>query len=149
MIKKYKFGFDIWGLLLFLIIMIPNFIWFTVPAPNDILRAESVTPVIDAIGSVLQIVFIATLCILVRVDIDKIEFSKMIIGTLIMVVGYFISWIVYYYGITNSLIIILLTILPCLAFTLYSIDRRNLFAFITIVLFTFCHIIYSFTNFII
>ena len=95
MIKKYKFGFDIWGLLLFLIIMIPNFIWFTVPAPNDILRAESVTPVIDAIGSVLQIVFIATLCILVRVDIDKIEFSKMIIGTLIMVVGYFISWIVY------------------------------------------------------
>ena len=28
---KYKLGFDIWGLLLFLGIMVPNFIWFAVP----------------------------------------------------------------------------------------------------------------------
>lgn len=43
MIKKYKIGFDIWGLIIFIIIMIPNFIWFAVPAPNDILRGESIT----------------------------------------------------------------------------------------------------------
>ena len=42
MIKKYKMGFDIWGLITFIIIiMIPNFIWFAVPAANDILRGES------------------------------------------------------------------------------------------------------------
>lgn len=43
MFKKYKIGFDVWGALLFLIIMIPNFIWFSLPAPNDILRVDSVT----------------------------------------------------------------------------------------------------------
>lgn len=31
MLKKYKMGFDIWGLIVFLIIMIPNFIWFAIP----------------------------------------------------------------------------------------------------------------------
>ena len=49
MLKEYKFGFNIYGLLLFLIIMIPNFIWFAVPAPDDVLRVESVTEMIDTI----------------------------------------------------------------------------------------------------
>ena len=43
MLKKYRFGFDVQGLLLFIVIMIPNFIWFDLPAPNDILRADSAT----------------------------------------------------------------------------------------------------------
>ncbi len=54
MLKEYKFGFNIYGLLLFLIIMIPNFIWFAVPAPNDVLRTESVTEVIDTIAFCLS-----------------------------------------------------------------------------------------------
>ena len=49
-LKEYKFGFNIYGLLLFLIIMIPNFIWFAIPAPNDVLRTESVTEVIDTMA---------------------------------------------------------------------------------------------------
>ena len=58
MLKKYKMGFDAWGLVVFLIIMIPNFIWSAVPAPDDILRTESTTKVIDAIGSVAQVIMI-------------------------------------------------------------------------------------------
>ena len=57
-LKEYKFGFNIYGLLLFLIIMIPNFIWFAVPAPNDVLRTESVTEVIDTIASVCQVLMV-------------------------------------------------------------------------------------------
>ncbi len=40
MLKKYKIGFDIWGALLFLIIMIPNFIWFVIPAPNGYIEGR-------------------------------------------------------------------------------------------------------------
>ena len=58
MIKKYKIGFEFWGVLLFLIIMIPNFIWFAVPAPNDILRADSITKAVDTVGSVCQVLMI-------------------------------------------------------------------------------------------
>lgn len=66
MLKKYKIGFDIWGIIVFLIIMIPNFIWFAVPAPNDILRTESVTVVIDAIGSICQVLMICALCVFIN-----------------------------------------------------------------------------------
>ncbi len=35
MLKKYELRFEVWGFLLSLM-MIPNFIWFAIPAPNDI-----------------------------------------------------------------------------------------------------------------
>lgn len=66
MLKKYKFGFDIWGLIIFLIVMIPTFFWSLVPAPNDILRNESKTHFIDMIGSVCQVLFAAMICLLIN-----------------------------------------------------------------------------------
>ena len=115
MLKKYRFGFDIFGLILFLLVMIPNFIWFAVPAPNDVLRTESITPIIDVIASVSQVVFIAAICILIRKDVDKIRLSKLIILSLAMVITYFVGWILYYSGIVNPIVIALLTIPPCMA----------------------------------
>ena len=35
MTGKYRLGFSIWALLLFLAVMIPNFIWFAVPATSS------------------------------------------------------------------------------------------------------------------
>ena len=149
MLKKYRVGFDIFGLLLFLLVMIPNFIWFEVPAPNDILRAESITPLIDGIGSVSQVIFIAAICILKRKGIDRIRLSKLIILSLAMVITYFIGWILYYNGIVNLIAIILLTIPPCMAFILYAVDRKNVIAIISTVIFTVCHVIYGAVNYII
>ena len=146
---KYKIGFDLWGLLLFLVIMLPNFIWMAIPAPKDILRVSSITPIIDTIGSIFQVIFILLMCILIRKDREKIKFSKTIIGMIIFVICYFIGWIFYYCGFTNSLIIVLLTIPPCLAFLLYTIDRKNVLALISVTIFTLCHIIYGFVNYII
>lgn len=50
MLKRYKLSFEICGLLLFLIVMIPNFIWFAIPAPNDILRTKSITETVDTVA---------------------------------------------------------------------------------------------------
>lgn len=33
LVKEYRFGFEVWGLVLFIGIMLPNFVWFAVPAP--------------------------------------------------------------------------------------------------------------------
>ena len=68
MLKKYKIGFDIWGLIVFIIIMLPNFIWFAVPAPNDILRKKSVTVVIDAIATICQVLMIFSLCVFINTE---------------------------------------------------------------------------------
>ncbi len=117
MLKEYKLSFNIYGLLLFLIIMIPNFIWFAVPAPNDVLRADSVTGGIDTIASVCQVL--------------------MIIAVMICCLLYFASWVGYYAGIVNMGVILGLTVSPCLAFLFFAIDRKNMIAVIPMLLILF------------
>ena len=76
MLNKYRFGFDVWGLILFLLVMLPNFIWFVFPAPNDVLRAESATPVVDMIASVCQVLTVACLCFVIKLETSKLRFSS-------------------------------------------------------------------------
>jgi len=148
MFKKYKIGFDIWGLLLFLIIMIPNFIWFVVPAPNDILRADSITKAVDTVASVCQFLMIILLCILIRKERNKTRLPS-ITAVVISCLLYFVSWVFYYLGITNVFVILGLTIPPCLAFLFFAIARKNMIAIIPISVFAICHLIYATVNFVI
>ena len=147
--EKYRFGFDIAALILFLLVMAPTFIWLAIPAPNDVLRAESVTPIVDIIGSVCQILFIACLCMIINKERSKLRFSPLVIASIVCVVLYYIGWILYYSGFTNAWIILLLTVPPCLAFIFVAIDRKNLPAIVFAVGFTVCHLIYGIVNFII
>lgn len=146
--KKYKIGFDIWGLLLFLVIMIPNFIWFAVPAPNDILRIDSITKEVDTVGSVSQVLMIILLCILINKEQKETKRSQWIIAVIISCLIYFVSWLLYYCGITNAFVILGLTIPPCLAFLFFSIARKNMIAIIPILVFAICHLIYATVNFV-
>lgn len=147
MLKKYKFGFDIWGLVIFLIVMIPTFIWSAVPAPNDILRNESKTQIIDVIGSVCQVLFVAILCFLINKERKKLRFLLLIIAAIISIIIYFAGWILYYCGNISPLVILSLTLPPCLAFFFFALDRRNFLAVFPIVCFTVCHLVYGIVNF--
>ena len=149
MLKKYKMGFDIWGLVLFLIIMIPNFIWSAVPAPDDILRTESTTKVIDTIGSIFQVLMIFTLCVFINPKRKKLSFTKTIIAMICCCVIYYCCWVFYYLGVTNWLVIMGLTIPPCMAFLFFAIDRKNYISVVPIAIFTVCHVIFGVVNFII
>lgn len=149
LVKGYKFGFEAWGLALFLGIMLPNFIWFAVPAPNDILRGESVTEVADIIGSAFQAVMIAALCFLIRNNCPKLRFSPLIVGVIVCCIAYWSGWILYYNGIANAVIVLILTVPPCAAFLLFALDRKNYIAAVPVCGFTVCHLIYAFANFII
>ncbi len=149
MLKKYKFGFDISGLALFLIVMFPNFIWFAVPAPDDVLRAESVTSVIDVTGSICQALFVAALCIIINKERKKLHLSPLLISSAVCVIVYFVGWILYYIGISDPVVIISLTAPPCFAFILFALDRKNIIATVFAVCFTICHLIYGTVNFIV
>lgn len=146
--EKYKFGFQIWGVVLFLIVMIPNFIWFAIPAPNDVLRATSITPIVDMVASVFQVIMIILLCAIVNKNAIKLCLSKWIFMCLICLALYFISWVLYYFGLVNSIIVLGLTVPPCMVFLLYSIDRKNYVAIVPIIIFTICHLLYGVVNFI-
>ncbi|MCI1966927.1 MAG: hypothetical protein LKJ17_12505 [Oscillospiraceae bacterium] len=149
MFKKYKFGFDFWALLLFFLIMIPNFIWFAIPAPNDILRADSVTTVIDIIASICQVLMIITLCAIINKAKGRLTLSPLIIIAVVCCLLYFTSWFFYYMGITNAIIILGMTFFPCFTFLLFAIDRKNMIAVIPISIFMVCHLIYGIVNFVI
>ncbi len=148
LLKKYKFGFEWRGLVLFLVIMIPNFIWFVIPTPNDILRTDSLTPKIDSIATVCQIAFVVCLCLLIRTDSKPFCITGTIKGMIVSVVLYYFSWGLYYLGVTNAALIMGLTIFPCIAFLLFAINRHNVCAIIPISLFTVCHLVYATVNFI-
>ncbi|MGN1113707.1 MAG: hypothetical protein ACI4RC_01140 [Oscillospiraceae bacterium] len=147
--KKYRLGFDFWGLALFLVIMIPNFIWFAVPAPNDILRAESTTMMVDTIASICQVLMIVALCVIINKERKRLSINKLIMAVIICCLLYFISWIFYYVGVTNALVILGLTISPCLAFLFYAVDRKNMIAVVPVSIFMICHLIYGIFSFII
>lgn len=149
MLKNYKLSFDIYGLLLFLIIMIPNFIWFVLPAPNDVLRMDSVTEVIDTIASVCQVLMVIALCIFTNIKNHKFHITPLIILVIICCLIYFANWVGYYVGIVNTGVILGLTIFPCLAFMFFAIDRKNIIAVVPISIFTICHLIYGVVNFIV
>ena len=146
--KNYRFGFNVWGLILFTAIMLPNLIWFFVPAPNDILRSDSVTPHIDMIASICQALMTAALCVIINQKSKKISFSLLTVSTIICCLLYFVSWIFYYIGAVNVIVILGLTILPCLAFLIFDLDRKNLFAVFFAFVFTILHLIYSAVNYI-
>ena len=145
--KPYRFGFDVWGLLLFLLVMLPNFIWFAVPAPNDILRAESVTPVVDVIASICQVLTVACLCFLINEERGKLRFSSLVIAAVICVLVYYLGWALYYSGIASPWVILLLTLPPCLAFILFAADRKNLPAVLFASAFAVVHLIFALVNF--
>ncbi|MBQ8538911.1 MAG: hypothetical protein IJ433_04605 [Ruminococcus sp.] len=148
MMKRYKLGFDFLGLILFALMMIPTLLWSFIQAPNDILRTESITPVIDIIASISQTVMIASLCLLINKNSDKLKLSPMIIATVICFLMYFLGWILYYCGVVNPLIILDLTIPPSLAFVFYAIDRKNIISVATGTMFLICHLIFGVVNFI-
>lgn len=134
--------FNIYGLLLFILIMIPNFIWFMIKAPNDILRIESITPTIDLIASVFQIIMVICLCF------SKDKNNKIGISSLVSLILYFMSWALYYIGIVNKVVIICLCLLPCLSFLIYEIKIKNWIAIIPTIVFTILHLLYGIINFI-
>lgn len=147
MLKKYKLGFDAWGLLLFLIVMLPNFIWFALPAPNDVLRRNSSTEMIDMIASFCQVLMITALCLLKNKNCLKMRMTPFITLTIGCCFAYFVCWVLYYCGIVNTLVILGLTVPPCLAFLFFAMDRKNRIAMIPISFFTACHLIYGVVNF--
>ena len=148
--KKYKFSFDAWGLALFLLIMVPNVIWAAIPAPNDILRQESVTPLIDIIASICQVIMIAALCLLIRKDMPRITMrSKWLWICTTSIIIYFICWVLYYSGVTEKHILLSLSIFPWISLITYEIDRKNWIALIPTLVFTVLHIIYALLNFVV
>ncbi len=146
-ISDYKFKFNIPALILFAAIMLPNIIWSFVPAPDDILRAETGTQVLDIFATVFQVVMIAALCILINKNAEKLRISLFFCLCAVFCALYCICWILYYCGIVHITVISGLCVFPCISFACFGIDRKNYIALIPTVIFTVLHFISTAINF--
>ncbi len=145
---RYKFCFSPAGVVIFLIVMLPTFLWLVFPAPNDVLREASATPVVDGIGGVFQAAMIVMLICLKNKDASRIRLSKWMLSCITCIGLYFSCWACYYAGTTNVLVLLGMTIPPCLGFFYYELDRKNYIAMMPTIGFAICHLIYCICNFI-
>ncbi len=147
--KKLRFGFEIHGLCLFLLIMLPNLIWFAVPAPKDVLRAGSAVPGWDMAGSVFQVLLFTFLCLLQNQSAGKLkERKRSLFGSVICCLCYCFLWALYYLGIASPAVLLGLCLAPCGAFLFFAWNRKNGPAFFAAALFTLCHFVTTLCNFI-
>lgn len=147
--KNHQMGFDFWGLALFLLIMLPNLLWFAFPAPNDVLRSESVTPLADTIAQVFQIIIAAALCVVINTERDRPMKRKYWTSIAACVALYFAGWAAYFAGTASAAVILDLCLAPCMAFLLFALGRKNAPALVSAGAFTVCHLIFAIANFLI
>lgn len=147
-IKNYQFGFDSWGLVLFLVVMLPNLVWFLVPAVQDVLRSESKTPVVDAVASVFQVGMVAAQCFASNTARQKPAKRALVWGIGVLILLYYLGWGLYYLGNVDPAVILDLCATPCLAFVFLAMCRKNGAALIGAIGFSLCHIFYGVVNFI-
>ena len=93
-------------------------------------------------------VFIAASCILINKDRQKLKLTPLIVLSAVCVILYYAGWVLYYNGMTDPYVIIILTVPPCLSFIFFTLDRKNYPALVTAVCFMICHLIYGIVNFI-
>ena len=148
--KNYRFGLDKWGAALFLAVMLPNFFWFAVPAPSDILRAPSLSGGLDAVAGMCQIWMAAALAGVVNRRAPAQRGLRLLpAAALGSLACYYGAWAVYYQGVAAPAVILALAGFPCAAFLLYEASRKNGIALVPTAIFKICHLISSATNFII
>ena len=140
MFRQYRMGFDFWALILFLLIMLPTWLWLAIPAPNDVLRSESLTPVLDGIGTFCQVIFLFLLTTFLNKGRRGLALGPMLLCCLLCTVLYYAGWGLYYAGIVAWPVILLMTLPPCFAFGFWAMHQRCWIALIPIGIFTLCHL---------
>ena len=123
MLKKYKFGIDAWAIWFIAAIMLPNIIWALSNLPNDILKNETLTPVLDNIMTIAQVLMIVSLCLIRNKETQNrpIKSSFPAISAAFCMF-YYSSWIFYFCGSADSIICLFRKNAPALLFTaLFSV----------------------------
>jgi len=138
-IKKYKFGFSVWGFGLFLLIMVPNIVYFCVPAYRGGLDGDNV--VLDTVASVFQAIGLMLLFFIVRREKDQKLFKTGVTLAAFFFAIYLIAWIFYFCSYRNSAVVISLAVFPCLSLLSFSIGEKNRFSLTVLRIFSILHIV--------
>lgn len=147
--KNYRIGFSIKGLLIMMLVMIPNIIWVFVPPANNPLAYNSTTyPIFDIIENGSQIVMFIVLILLVRKDKNGDGNAKIYLGLASLFLAcYYVLWVMYFAGRIYPLALVGMALFPPLYYFFVALWIRNRIALIPCVIFGLTHIVITCSNY--
>ena len=142
--KRYRFGFDPWGLMIFALILLPNILWALLAGEGDLLARPTATPGLDMAVSVCQALTVAGMLCLRRCDGPPGK----LLPPLLLTGAYLLLWALYGLGAAHPAVLLGLAVCPCAAIVLRLVGRRNIPALIPAVLFTAGHALSTLIHFV-
>ncbi len=139
-------GFSLKGLVIFLLPMLPNILFFILPKPNSSLAVANNHSLLDIIEHGSQAIFF----VLLIFGVSKTESPVLCGYTILMVMlllSYYGLWLAYYTVGTNFTMIMLMAIFPVSYFFLAEIWLQNLLAIVPLTIFGITHIIITYRNY--
>lgn len=146
----YQFGFSLKGLFVYLLQLLPNIIWISMPPANNVLaNNSSAYPILDAAEHVFGMVTVALLILLISKDSGENKEASLYIGlAALCMVGYYVSWVLYYLGVVSPWLLVGgLALLPPLYFVFAALWLRNYVAIIPCVIFGIMHVAITYSNY--
>lgn len=147
--ERYKLGFSLRGIVIYMLQLLPNIIWMLIPPVNDILAENnSAYPVFNIIEHVFGIVTVAVLILLVNKGSERKKRVKYIGLAAVFLTGYYISWIFYYTGVVSPWILVAgIAGMPPLYFLFAGLWLENYAAVIPCVIFGITHVAITCSNY--
>lgn len=140
-----SFGFSWKGLLTFLLMMIPNLVYFLLPNPNVPGTGMSNHLILDILEHASQAIFLCLLLFLVSKQSSPLV-SPYTVCIAILLLAYYALWIFYFAG-GNSLPPLLgMAVLPVAYFILAEIWLHNLPALVPTAVFGAVHILITYMD---
>lgn len=92
-----RFKFSIIGLIIFMVPMLINIVYFKYPPVNELKKTENVNHVLELIEQVSRVLYAVAICILVSNEKVNLKSPWLYIGIVFLVL-YYLVWIRYFAG---------------------------------------------------
>lgn len=137
-LKNYKPGVDLWGLVLFGLLLLPNVVYWCIPKEYHLGGSGA----LDIAAKVFQAISLVLLVFVVRREREKFSFSSpMIYFSSLFLLLYYIAWIFFFCGYGNAAVLLFLAGCPCVTLLLFEIWRKNWIALFPTAVFSVLHIV--------
>jgi len=142
----YNIGFSWKGLVVFLLPMLPNILFFILPDPNGQRLVTNNHFLLDIIEHGSQAIFFALLIFGVSKK-DSPLLCGYTIFMLILLLSYYGFWIAYFTIGINFIMLMSMAVFPVIYFILAEIWLHNLLALAPLTIFGIVHIIITYTDY--
>ncbi|MFT8323600.1 MAG: hypothetical protein ABF649_22360 [Bacillus sp. (in: firmicutes)] len=137
---NYYFGFSWMGLIIFLLPMLPNLIYFFIPPSDESGNKANSHSFLDFLEHGSQGIFIFLLIFNKSTQVSEI-ISTYTIAIVILLIFYYMLWIFYFTGNKNLVVLLGMAIIPVVYFVLAEIWLHQYMAIIPTLFFGSIHLI--------